>query len=63
MKKSAANMSLIGVASNAETECIFDSAIRTPAKNAPAATEIPSSKAIKAIPNATPSIATTSTSF
>jgi hypothetical protein len=62
MKNSAANMSLSGVASTTETECIFDSATKTPAKNAPAATDIPSSNAIKAIPNATPSNASIRTS-
>ena len=41
-KNKAANMSLIGVANTLETACDFDSAINTPAKKAPAATDIPS---------------------
>ena len=45
-KNKAANISLIGVASTLETACDFDSAINTPAKKAPAATEIPSWYAI-----------------
>src|ERR687890_2131392 len=40
----------------------FDSATRTPAKNAPAAAEMPSWFAMKDKPNATPKIATMSTS-
>ncbi len=40
-KDRAANMSLIGVTSTFVTECTFESAISTPAKNAPVATEIP----------------------
>lgn len=38
-KNKAANISLIGVANTLETACDFDSAINTPAKKAPAATE------------------------
>jgi hypothetical protein len=40
-KNKAANISLSGVAKTLVTECDFDSAINTPAKKAPAATEIP----------------------
>jgi hypothetical protein len=46
-KNSAANISLIGVASTFVTACTFDSAINTPAKNAPAATEMPTSKWVR----------------
>ena len=40
-KNIAPNISLIGVAKILVTACNFDSAIRTPAKKAPVATEIP----------------------
>ena len=40
-KNKAANISLSGVAKTLVTACDFDTAINTPAKKAPAATEIP----------------------
>src|SRR5215475_801848 len=46
-KNNAANISLIGVARTLVTECTLDSAISTPAKNAPVATDIPISYATK----------------
>src|SRR5215212_5513658 len=51
-KNIAANISLIGVAITLVTEWTFDSAINTPAKNAPVATDILVSYAIKERPNA-----------
>lgn len=54
MKNNAANMSRIGVDITLVTRRILDSAINTPAKNAPVATEIPSLKAITDKPKATP---------
>ena len=61
-KNIAANISLIGSARTFVTECTFDSAISTPAKNAPVATEIPISNAINDKPKATPRTATISKS-
>lgn len=61
-KNTAPNMSLIGVVNTLVTECAFDSAIKTPAKKAPVATDIPISNAINERPNATPRIATMRTS-
>ncbi len=61
-KNKAANISRIGVARTFVTECTLDSAINTPAKNAPVATDIPSSYATKDKPNATPRTATISKS-
>ena len=55
-------MSLMGVASTFVTKCTFDSAINTPAKNAPVATEIPISWAITDRPNTIPKIDTISIS-
>lgn len=40
-KNNAAKISLTGVAKTLVTACDLDSAIRTPAKNAPTATDIP----------------------
>src|ERR1051325_10752877 len=61
-KNIAANISLIGVAMTLVTEWTFDSAINTPAKNAPVATDILISYAIKERPNAIPKIVTISKS-
>ena len=60
-KNKAANISLIGVARTLETECDFDLAINTPAKKAPAATDIPSWYAILDRPKTKAKITITST--
>src|SRR6476619_382118 len=61
-KNNAAKISLTGVDKTEAIACDFDSAINTPAKKAPAATEIPNSNAKKAIPKAKPTHATINTS-
>src|SRR5688572_5196159 len=54
-KNSAANMSFSGVVIILAIDWVFDSATRTPAKNAPAATDMPMENAMNDRPNATPS--------
>lgn len=56
IKNIAANMSLNGIVITLATLALFDSATNTPAKNAPVATERPSSLAAKDKPNANPRI-------
>ena len=61
-KNKAANISRIGVARTFVTEWTLDSAISTPAKKAPVATDMPISYATNDKPNATPRTATISKS-
>ena len=62
-KNRATNISLIGVVRMLVTAWDFDSAIKTPAKKAPTATDIPNRFEIYANPNARPKTATTKTSL
>ena len=56
IKNIAANISLNGVVITLATLALFDSATNTPAKNAPVATDNPSSLAANDKPNANPRI-------
>src|SRR6476659_5430594 len=62
-KNKATNISLIGVVRILVTAWDLDSAINTPAKNAPTATDIPNRFEIYANPKARPKTATTKTSL
>src|SRR5215210_1574119 len=62
-KNNATNISLIGVVNMLVTAWDFDSAIKTPAKKAPIATDIPNRFEIYANPKARPKTATTKTSL
>ncbi|CAN5591048.1 hypothetical protein BH23THE1_BH23THE1_34630 [soil metagenome] len=62
-KNKATNISLMGVVKMLVTACDFDSAINTPAKKAPAATEIPSKFETYAKPKARPRTGSTKTSL
>src|SRR5215218_535701 len=56
-KNNATNISLIGVVRILVTECVLDSAISTPAKKAPTATDMPNKLEMYANPKARPKTA------